>query len=508
VVSASYPASHPVTLRFRAEALEAAFRAEHTPRMARFARWPLLLGGLLFTSYGFVDQAIAPDNAATMWAVRIAVGLAVLAVGALTFRSMGERRITALFSAAAFVAGAGLIVEAWFWADAGRLSSHSGLIVLLIYIHVLSRMPFVVATALGWLLSVGYLVGLALHPASDGLDLAEQAAAIGAANVTAMVASYLLERYARQVFWQTRSLEERQAELARQAEALRAANGELERTLGTLQRTQAVLVQSEKMASLGRLTAGVAHEIKNPLNFVNNFADLVVEQAGELRATLGPHRVRLPSETAEEVDETLDALAVNADRIAQHGRRADGIVRSMLGHARGGAGTMEPTDLNRLVREATALAYHEFRARRTGVEVVVEEDLDPEAGTVTARVADLSRVVVNLLQNAFDAVSLRARADGAGYTPTVTVQTRREGGRVLVCVRDNGTGMDEVTCARVFEPFFTTKPPGEGTGLGLSLAYDIVRGHGGDLAVESAPGRGAAFTVDLPPAHAVQGVPA
>jgi signal transduction histidine kinase len=474
--------------------------------MARFARWPLVLGGLLFTSYGFVDQAIAPEHAGVMWAVRIAVGLVVLAIAALTFRRGGERQVEALFSTAALAAGAGLMVESWYWADAGRLSSHSGLIVLLIYVHVLSRMRFVAATALGWVLSLAYLAVLVLHPASAPLDVAEQAAAIASANVTAMVASYLLERYARKVFWQTRSLEERQEELNRQTAALRTANGELEQTLGALQRTQARLVQQEKLASLGRLTAGVAHEIKNPLNFVNNFAALVVEHAGELRAALDPRRVALPAETAEGVGETLDALTLSADRIAEHGRRADGIVRAMLGHARGGSGVPQPIEVNRLAREAMGVAYGDLGLRWPGLDVAVAEDLDPDAGVVMGEAGDLERAFVNLLQNAFDAVAARARTDGVAYAPAVTVQTSAVGERVLVRVADNGTGMDEPTRARAFEPFFTTKPPGEGVGLGLSLAYDIVtHGHGGALAVESAPGGGCVFTVDLPRASAVEG---
>jgi signal transduction histidine kinase len=508
--SPSYPASSPVTLRFQSEALEAAFRAEHRHRMARFARWPLLLGGLLFTGYGFVDQAVVPEHAAVLWAVRAGVGVVVLALAALLFRPAGERHVEALFAAAAVVAGASLIGVSWYWAEAGRLSSHSGLIVLLIYVHVLSRMRFVTAAALGWALSVGYLAVLARHPASDVLDLAEQGAAVVSANVTAMVASYLLERYARQVFWQTRSLEERQAELGRQAEALRAANGELERTLGTLQRTQALLVEQEKLASLGRLTAGVAHEIKNPLNFVNNFAALVVEHAGVLRAALDPRRGALPAEVAEEVGETLDDLALNAGKIAEHGRRADGIVRAMLGHARSGAGAPEAVEVNRLVREAMGRAYGDHRTRRPGLDVAVEEALDPAAGAVVAVAADLRRALVNVIQNAFDAVAARAAlaagADGPPYAPAVRVETRRAGDRALVCVRDNGAGMDEATRARAFEPFFTTKAPGEGVGLGLSLAYDIVaHGHGGALRVESVPGEGCALTVDLPRLSAVEG---
>jgi signal transduction histidine kinase len=490
----SPPSSHPVTLRFRAEPLEAAFQAENQGRMVRYVRWPLLLGGLLFTTYGFIDQAVAPARAGTMWAVRFAVGLVVLAVAAWTFRPVGRVRIEALFSAVALASGAGLLVETWFWADAGRLSSHTGLVILLIYIHVLSRMPFVLVAALGWTISLAYLVVLALHPASTPLDLAEQGAAVASANLTGMVASYVLERYARRVFWQTRSLEERQAALTQQAEALREANGELARALDELTRTQARLVQSEKLASLGALTAGIAHEIKNPLNFVNNFAGLNAELVGDLRAVLAPR----PGALDDEVRPLLDDLETNANRIEEHGRRADAIVRAMLAHARGGAGERQRVDLNALVEEYARLAHHEARARDGALAVRPRTALDPAAGAVEAAPDALGRLVANLVGNALDAVEERAARGEPGYEPAVVVSTHRRGGGVELRVEDNGVGIPEPVRDRVFEPFFTTKPAGRGAGLGLSLAHDIAVAHGGTLAVESEGGRGATFVVTLP----------
>ncbi len=277
---------------------------------------------------------------------------------------------------------------------------------------------------------------------------------------------------------------ELRAEAARR-EAERAR--EVEAAYDELKTAQARLIQAEKMASLGQLTAGIAHEIKNPLNFVNNFAEL----NGELADELFEMAAEDPTLKVEDVRDLLEDLKANALRIQQQGQRADGIVRAMMQHARGGSGERERVDLNTFVDEYVNLAYHGARAAHPDTSVRLERTCDPDAGTVELVPQDIGRVLINLLGNAFDAVR-----DRSGV---VRVVTRRNGDRVVIRVEDNGPGIPPEIQDKIFEPFFTTKPTGSGTGLGLSLSFDIITGgHGGSLTVDSTPGHGAAFVVTLP----------
>ncbi|MVN77851.1 histidine kinase [Hymenobacter sp. HMF4947] len=282
-------------------------------------------------------------------------------------------------------------------------------------------------------------------------------------------------------------INQRTAALARQTDELRA-------TLSELQATQGQLIQSEKMASLGELTAGIAHEIQNPLNFVNNFADVSVELVAELEE----ERAR-PTRDAELEAELLRDLKQNLQRITQHGGRASGIVRGMLEHSRASTGERRPTDLNALADEYLRLAYHGLRAKDKTFNATLQTDFAPSLPLIEALSQDLGRVLLNLFTNAFYAVQKRQQLGEAGYTPTVSVHTQPLNGGVEVRVGDNGVGIPPDIQARIFEPFFTTKPSGEGTGLGLSLAHDIVvKGHGGTLQVVSAPGQGTEFVLTLP----------
>ena len=273
-----------------------------------------------------------------------------------------------------------------------------------------------------------------------------------------------------------------------------------EQALRELGATQARLVQQEKMASLGKLTAGIAHEIQNPLNFVNNFAAVSRELAEELQQEV---------ESGTDLDE-IKAIAAdlksNTELIEQHGRRADGIVRGMMQHARGGSGRRAVVDLNALVNEYVDLAYHGKRAQIPEFMVEIKRDLDSDAGDAELVPQEIGQVLFNLLSNAFDATREQT-ANGRGEgDPLVTVSTRRADGSVDIRVSDNGSGIPAAIQDRIFEPFFTTKPTGTGTGLGLSLSYDIVvQGHGGALTVESNEGRGAAFIVTLPADRQAQG---
>ena len=259
-----------------------------------------------------------------------------------------------------------------------------------------------------------------------------------------------------------------------------------------LKQAQANLIHAEKMASLGQLTAGIAHEIKNPLNFVNNFAELSRELLQELQDGI--------ASPGAEQDELIATLSANLAKIVEHGRRADGIVTSMLSHSRGGTGERRTIDLNALVEEALNLAFHGARARDKSFNITLERDLDTELRSIELVPQDITRVLLNLFGNGFYAAAKRWK-EGAdpGFQPSLRVSTRDLGDRVEIRVRDNGVGMPPEVQSKLFTPFFTTKPTGEGTGLGLSISYDIVvQQHGGTITVDSRPGEFTEFTVRLP----------
>jgi two-component system, NtrC family, sensor kinase len=280
---------------------------------------------------------------------------------------------------------------------------------------------------------------------------------------------------------------------------IQAARDTAEAAYRDLKAAQASLIQAEKMASLGQLTAGIAHEIKNPLNFVNNFAGLSVELLDELKEAAAPVVASLGEDERADIDDLVATLSGNLDKIAEHGRRADGIVTSMLLHSRGGSGERRQVDLNALVDEALNLAYHGARARDQSFEIVLERDFDRDARPIELVPQDITRVLLNLIGNGFYAASAKRRAAGNGMRPLLKVKTRDLGDTVEVRVRDNGTGIRPEHRDKLFQPFFTTKPTGEGTGLGLSISYDIVaQQHGGTITVDSEPGVFTEFTVRLP----------
>ena len=272
----------------------------------------------------------------------------------------------------------------------------------------------------------------------------------------------------------------------------------LQRSIEDLRSTQAQLVQSEKMASLGQLTAGIAHEIKNPLNFINNFAALSMELADELEGELSGHRDKL-GDDAEEIDAILADIRLNAGKINEHGKRADGIVKSMLQHSHGKAGDREPVDLNGLLDEYVNLAYHGMRAQKVDFNVTLKRRFSDEVGRVAVIPQEIGRVFINLLNNAFYAVHEKGQHLNGQFAPTVEVATARRNGNVEIEIGDNGPGIPEHVRQRIFEPFYTTKPTGEGTGLGLSMSYEIVtQVHGGSIDVMSVADEGTKFKITLP----------
>jgi PAS domain S-box-containing protein len=288
-------------------------------------------------------------------------------------------------------------------------------------------------------------------------------------------------------------------ERKRAEEAIRAARDAAETALRELQTAQASLVHAQKMAALGQLTAGIAHEIKNPLNFVNNFAGLSVELLEELKGVAVEAIGTLDSGRRAEILETIAMLTGNLERIAEHCRRADGIVRGMLQHSRGSSGDWQATDVNALVEESLNLSYHGARAQDQDFKVALELDLDRRLAPIEIVSQDVNRVLLNLIGNGFYAITKRrCEADGA-FCPALKIATREFGEGVEIRVRDNGVGIPPEYREKLFQPFFTTKPTGEGTGLGLSISYDIItQQHGGTITVDSDVGNFTEFTVRLP----------
>lgn len=295
------------------------------------------------------------------------------------------------------------------------------------------------------------------------------------------------------VYTDITELKEREAELF-------AAKERAEQALHDLKRAQNSLVQAEKLALLGQLVAGIAHEIKNPLNFVNNFSSLSVELLEELKELVEDALAQPDAAARDDIEEIVTTLTGNLRKIGEHGARADSIVKSMLAHSREGPAERRPADINALVEESLNLAYHGARAHDKSFNVTLERDFDPAAGTIEIIPQDVSRALLNLFSNGFYATQMRHKAGGEpAYEPTVTATTRRSDGMVEIRVRDNGTGIPDAVVEKIFTPFFTTKPPGEGTGLGLSLSYDIiVHAHKGTFEVQSREGEFTQFTLRLP----------
>ncbi|MBP6233817.1 MAG: GHKL domain-containing protein [Chitinophagaceae bacterium] len=274
--------------------------------------------------------------------------------------------------------------------------------------------------------------------------------------------------------------------------AIKEAKQKAEEALTELQSTQKQLIQSEKMASLGELTAGIAHEIQNPLNFVNNFSEVSKELLDEMKEAI-------EKGDTEEAKEIMQDVIQNLEKINHHGKRADGIVKGMLQHSRSSSNQKEATNINALADEYLRLAYHGLRAKDKSFNATMKTEYDETIGNVNIIPQDIGRVILNLINNAFYAVSAKASASADGkYEPTVSVTTKKVADKIIISVNDNGNGIPQKILNKIFQPFFTTKPTGQGTGLGLSLSYDIVKAHGGELKVETKEGEGSTFIIVLP----------
>jgi len=293
------------------------------------------------------------------------------------------------------------------------------------------------------------------------------------------------------LFRNNRQKQKAYSQLEKQRQATEIQKSKVELALAELKSTQAQLVQSEKMASLGELTAGIAHEIQNPLNFVNNFSEVSNELLDEMGTELNEGRLEGAISIAEDVK-------MNLTKIIHHGKRADAIVKGMLQHSRPSSGQKEQTDINVLADEYLQLCYHGMRAQDISFDTAIERDFDVGIGKISIIPQDISRVLLNLYNNAFYAVKEKKKHQPEGYLPTVLVNTKKIDNKIEIRVKDNGHGIPKELLDKIFQPFFTTKPAGQGTGLGLSLCYDIIKAHGGEIKVERNEGEGAEFVIQLP----------
>jgi signal transduction histidine kinase len=295
--------------------------------------------------------------------------------------------------------------------------------------------------------------------------------------------------------WRTRVLKKEkiilEEKVARRTKELKNEKEIVESTLSELKSTQAQLIQSEKMASLGELTAGIAHEIQNPLNFVNNFSEVNKELLVEMKD-------EIEKGNFDEVKALANDVIDNQEKINHHGKRADAIVKGMLQHSRSSSAIKEPTDINALADEYLRLAYHGLRAKDKSFNATMKTDFDQAIGNINIIPQDIGRVILNLITNAFYVVDEKKKQQPAGYEPTVSVSTKKINGKIEISVKDNGNGIPQKVLDKIFQPFFTTKPTGQGTGLGLSLSYDIVKAHGGEIKVNTRENEGTEFCIVLP----------
>ncbi len=393
-------------------------------------------------------------------------------------------------------AAEGIVAAARERAAAAAADSESAIRLGLVLLFTLNVVGIVALVLIGWLLVGRVLVRRITSLAGSmrrmaGGDLETSVDVGGRDEVTDMADAL-------EVFRQ-HALEVQRLNLVEKlAEEVRAKNVELEGVLNDLRRAQNQVVLQEKLAALGQLTAGVAHEIKNPLNFIKNFSEISRELTEEMKEILDDSGEELDEKAREELDDVTGELDTSLAKIVEHSLRADSIVRGMLSHSRESSGELESVDVNAMLNEYANLAYHSRRALDSEFNVAFHQDLDEGAGEIQAVPQELSRVFLNLVTNACQATDERRKGGSDDYQPTLWLTTRREDERVEVRVRDNGTGIPEAVKTRIFEPFFTTKAANEGTGLGLSISNDIVRRHGGEMRVDSREGEFTEFVVTLP----------
>lgn len=492
-----YPAAR--RLKF-SRATEIRFIADYYKNTIKTTRWAFTAGILLYASFGILDFYVAPFSLRQVLLIRFGAGCPVLLAAVLfTFSRKYASFMQLVGSAAAVIVGLTLvlIISVTQPAELAYTHYYIGILLIMLFTSSWLRLRFWYALVTNTIIVMVYeLVTVydqhLLHTREGEVLFMSNNFFIIGAYVIAAFTNYSLELHTRLHFLQKRTIVAEKNKVNAQRIAIERQALELSRAVTSLKETQGRLINSEKLASLGELTAGIAHEIKNPLNFVTNFSEVSIELINDLTKEAS-------SGNKEEVIELARGIKDNLEKIAYHGNRADSIVKNMLQHSRKGTGQKEPTDINALADEYFRLSYQGLRAKDKNFNTGMEKVFDESIGKINVVPQDIGRVLLNLFTNAFYSVNQKKKQSDAGYEPLVSVHTQMLNGFAIIRVRDNGLGISPKAMGKIFQPFFTTKPSGEGVGLGLSLSHDIItNGHGGSMKIESKEGEFAEFTIQLP----------
>jgi len=480
--------------------IEAAFKKDYYRKTIHSTRLAFTAGFLLYGLFGYLDLYVAPESINKVWLIRFGLACPVLLL-ALVFSYLKRyaRYMQLVAALAAIIAGLGvdLIIEVTQPGEMAHEHYYAGIILVLLFTGSWLRLRFWYAFAANTSMIIGYeIVAIFgqhfLQSEAGRLQFLNNNFLIVSSYIIALFTNYSLERHTRMDFLQRRTIESEKNKVNAQRLELEQQAAKLSKAVASLRKTQTRLVHSEKLASLGELTAGIAHEIKNPLNFVTNFSDVSMELLTDLEE-------QVAAENKEETTALINDIKGNPEKITYHGKRADSIVKSMLLHSSKGTGQKEPTDINALADEYLRLSYQGYRARDKDFNAFMETHFDTNVGKIDVVAQDMGRVLLNLFTNAFYSVYEKKKVSGSDFKPTIKVSTEKGRESVVIKVQDNGLGISPKAITKLFQPFFTTKPTGEGVGLGLSLSHDIITtGHGGTMTVNSKEGEYAEFVIMLP----------
>jgi two-component system NtrC family sensor kinase len=480
--------------------VEAEFISGYNENTIKITRWAFIAGFLIYAVFGIVDIYVAPISLHKVWMIRFGIGCPVLALMVMcTYIKRLYPIMQFLAAITTTIGGVSVVVISAITQPEEIAYSHyyAGLILVMLFTSSWLRLRFWYALATNTIMIISYelaalyLQHLLSSPQGNTFFINNNFFLVGTYFIGAF-ANYSLELHTRINFLQKRIIEDEKNKVNEQRVALEQQANDLSKALKTLKETQGRLINSEKLASLGELTAGIAHEIKNPLNFVTNFSEVTVELTKDLEA-------QVAAGNKDEITGLAKSIREFIEKIAFHGNRADSIVKSMLQHSRNSAGEKELADINALIDEYFRLSYQGVRARDRTFNAAMQMDLDENIKTINIVSQDIGRVLLNLFSNAFYSVNHKKKIAGAGFEPIVSVSTKKTDSCVIIRIRDNGMGISQKSMAKLFQPFFTTKPAGEGVGLGLSLSREIItKGHGGSINVDSREGEFAEFIISLP----------
>ncbi|MBD0376672.1 MAG: GHKL domain-containing protein [Flavisolibacter sp.] len=481
-------------------AIETEFASDYYNNTINTSRIAFLCGFIFYALFGILDIYIAPVTLNKVWLIRFGLGCPALVLVLLfSYIKRFASSIQLLACMAATIGGIGvdLIIYVTRPEELANSQYYAGIILVILFTSAWLRLRFWYALIANTITIIGYEIvaisvqKLLLHPEGQLVFLSNNYILISA-YIIGMFTCYSLERHSRMDFLQKRAIEAEKNKSNAQRIKIEQQAKKLKKAVVSLKKTQTRLVHSEKLASLGELTAGIAHEIRNPLNFVNNFSEISMELMEDMEKELS-------AGNKEEIISLADNIKENLQKIAHHGKRADSIIKNMLQHSRKGTGVKEPTEINVLADEYLHLSYQGYRARDKNFNASMELNLDQSIGKINVVAQDIGRVLLNLFNNAFYSVNEKKKQLGDAYNPVVSVQTKKVNDFIEIHVRDNGTGIPQKVMDKIYQPFFTTKPAGEGVGLGLSLSHDIItKGHGGSLHIDTKEGEFAEFIIRLP----------